>query len=70
MTIRLLLADDGAGTGSGQPGTGLIGLTERATAVGASLRTRRLSPQGFELSVLAADGLDQNRTPRPDKVDA
>ena len=66
----ITVADDGAGTGAGQPGTGLLGLTERAAAVGASLRTRRLVPQGFELSVLAADGLDQTRTPRPDKVDA
>ncbi|GAB3447299.1 sensor histidine kinase [Phycicoccus ginsengisoli] len=66
----ITVVDDGAGVGTGEPGTGLIGLTERAAAVGAQLRTRRLSPHGFELSVLAADGLDPTPAPRPDKVDA
>jgi two-component system sensor histidine kinase DesK len=66
----ITVADDGPGTGAGEPGTGLIGLTERAAAVGATLRTRRLAPRGFELSVLGADGLDPSPRPRPDKVDA
>lgn len=34
-----------------QAGTGLIGLRERAQAVGAQLRTTVLDPHGFELSV-------------------
>jgi len=40
--------------GPGIPGTGLLGLRERAEAVGARLETRALEPHGFELAVTAA----------------
>jgi two-component system sensor histidine kinase DesK len=66
----ITVSDDGGGAGSGVPGTGLVGLQERASAVGAVLRTRRLDPHGFELSVLAEDHPPQTTHPRPDKVEA
>jgi two-component system sensor histidine kinase DesK len=52
----ITVSDNGSGPvarqpGSGQPGTGLVGLHERAQAAGAVLRTRALDPRGFELSV-------------------
>ncbi len=56
------VTDDGRGPtgGDGRPGTagghGLVGLRERAAAVGAVVRTRRLSPHGFELTVSLSSG--------------
>ena len=47
----ITVSDNGVGHHGGTPGTGLVGLAERADAVGARLRTRTLAPQGFELSV-------------------
>ncbi|WP_209021949.1 sensor histidine kinase [Nocardioides sp. 503] len=47
--------DDGAGDGPAAdgPGSGLLGLRERAAAIGATVETRRLSP-GFSLQVVLA----------------
>ena len=50
----ICVRDDGSGPLPGTPGTGLLGLTERAEAAGARLRTRGLLPHGFELSVRTA----------------
>ena len=50
----ITIADDGAGPLPGIPGTGLVGLKERAEAVGARLATRPVTPHGFELSVTAS----------------
>jgi two-component system sensor histidine kinase DesK len=43
--------DDGHGCDGGGPGSGLTGLRERASAVGATVVTRRLEP-GFSLEVV------------------
>jgi two-component system sensor histidine kinase DesK len=48
----IVISDNGAGPG-GVPGTGLLGLTERAEAAGAVLSTRVLRPHGYQLSVTA-----------------
>ena len=68
----ITIADDGVGPAPGPPGTGLLGLEERALAVGATLRTRRLEPRGFELSVLVNDSSDPaaSRPSPSDRVDA
>ena len=66
----ITVADDGGGPSSGPPGTGLVGLRERAATVGATLRTRRLTPHGFELSVFVAEPLGEQSESRPDKVEA
>ena len=47
----ITISDDGSGPQAGQPGTGLMGLSERADAAGARMVTRVLRPHGFELSV-------------------
>ncbi|QGN59328.1 histidine kinase [Nostocoides sp. HKS02] len=47
----IVVADNGAGPTGGAAGTGLIGLKERAEAIGARLTTRRVEPHGFELCV-------------------
>ena len=49
----ITITDDGVGQQPGAPGTGLVGLQERAEAVGAQLATRSVSPHGFELAVTA-----------------
>jgi two-component system sensor histidine kinase DesK len=46
------VADDGRGPASSVPGNGLVGLRERAGAVGASVVTSALDP-GFSLKVVA-----------------
>jgi len=68
----ITVADDGLGPDSSAapPGTGLLGLEERALAVGATLRTRRLQPHGFELSVLTSDPGARPAPQRDDKVEA
>ena len=55
---RVDVVDDGVGpppsvNGSGH---GLVGLRERAAAVGAVVLTRAVEPRGFALSVVAGDG--------------
>ncbi|MFL6108626.1 MAG: sensor histidine kinase [Marmoricola sp.] len=45
------VADDGAGAGSSVPGNGLVGLSERATALGGAVVTTALEP-GFSLKVV------------------
>lgn len=47
----ITIADDGVGHRPGVPGTGLVGLQERAEAAGARMVTRAVPPHGFELSV-------------------
>ena len=47
----ITVADNGIGPQPGTPGTGLIGLKERAQAAGAALHTRTLRPHGFELTL-------------------
>jgi two-component system sensor histidine kinase DesK len=50
---RVVVSDDGRGPHTdGSKGNGLSGLTERAHAVGAALRTRKIEPQGFVLEVV------------------
>jgi two-component system sensor histidine kinase DesK len=63
------IVDDGApaAESSGQ-GNGLVGLHERAAAVGAEVVARRREPRGFELSVLAPPGptAEHSRRLRPE----
>lgn len=51
----LTITDNGSGPRPGHPGTGLVGLRERASAVGARLETRAMEPHGFELSLTASE---------------
>lgn len=50
----ITIVDNGAGSRPGTPGTGLVGLKERAEGAGARLFTAAVSPHGFELSVTAS----------------
>jgi two-component system sensor histidine kinase DesK len=52
----ITVTDDGAGVPTGSPGTGLIGLQERAEAVGARLAAASLVPHGYRLSVTVSSG--------------
>jgi two-component system sensor histidine kinase DesK len=76
VTLRpdgITVSDDGSGPTPGLPGTGLIGLRERAEAVGARLETRSVEPHGFELSVVAARpvaGPPAGAPDTPERVDA
>ncbi len=56
----ITISDDGSGPMPGQPGSGLMGLSERADAAGARMLTRSVQPHGFELSVT------RGTTPRRD----
>lgn len=47
----ITVTDDGSGVRQGSPGTGLLGLQERAEAAGARLAAGSLSPRGYRLSV-------------------
>jgi len=47
----ITIVDNGGGLQPGRPGTGLVGLKERAEGVGARLVTGSVTPHGFELSV-------------------
>lgn len=49
----ITVTDDGSGVQPGSPGTGLLGLQERAEAVGARLVAGSLRPHGYRLSVTA-----------------
>ena len=50
----ITVTDDGSGVRQGSPGTGLVGLQERAEAAGARLVAGSLTPRGYRLSVTAA----------------
>ncbi len=50
------IVDDGAGSSAGAPGTGLVGLQERADVVGARLVAGPLEGRGFELAVTVGTG--------------
>ena len=50
---RAEVRDDGIGASAGAPGSGLLGLRERAAALGATVVTRPLEP-GFSLAVVRA----------------
>jgi two-component system sensor histidine kinase DesK len=45
------IRDDGRGPAGGTPGHGLVGLRERAAAIGATVVTESLDP-GFSLRVI------------------
>jgi two-component system, NarL family, sensor histidine kinase DesK len=47
--LRLEIRDDGEGHAEREPGTGLIGLTERAAIVGGNLRAGPVAGGGFSL---------------------
>jgi two-component system sensor histidine kinase DesK len=70
----ITISDNGTGPAPGVPGTGLLGLRERAEAVGARLETRALEPHGFELAVVAVRPPGRTSsagTPEaPERVDA
>jgi two-component system sensor histidine kinase DesK len=66
----ITISDNGSGAQPGPPGTGLVGLAERADAAGARLVTRPAAPHGFELSVTVST---HPRSAEPDsheRVDA
>lgn len=50
----ITITDDGSGVQRGSPGTGLLGLQERAEAAGARLVAGSLSPRGYRLTVTAS----------------
>ena len=54
QAVTITIVDNGAGPQPGRPGTGLVGLKERAEGVGARLRTATVAPHGFELSATAS----------------
>jgi len=69
-TVRLTatcaeVRDDGRGPGAlpGEPGHGLLGLRERAAALGASVITSAVQPHGFSLTV-AVPGEPQGQARR------
>jgi two-component system sensor histidine kinase DesK len=66
----ITISDNGTGPRAGIPGTGLLGLRERAEAVGARLETRALEPHGFELAVTAARPSTTPLPDAPERVDA
>jgi two-component system sensor histidine kinase DesK len=66
----IAISDNGTGPRPGSPGTGLVGLRERAEAVGARLETRALVPHGFELTVSAAKPQGTSLPDAPERVDA
>ncbi|MFF7751338.1 sensor histidine kinase [Streptomyces sp. NPDC007971] len=51
--LRVHVADDGAGTGAGTPGFGLVGMRERARSVGGTVDAGpRTDGNGFEVTAL------------------
>ncbi|MFI9149573.1 histidine kinase [Streptomyces sp. NPDC053367] len=50
--LRVTVTDDGAGSGGGTPGFGLVGMRERARSVGGTLDAGPLPGQGFEVSAV------------------
>jgi two-component system sensor histidine kinase DesK len=66
----ITISDNGSGPRPGVPGTGLIGLRERAEAVGARLETRSVDPHGFELAVSTARSAAGRLPDAPERVEA
>ena len=66
----ITVTDDGSGVQPGSPGTGLLGLQERAEAVGARLVAGSLEPHGYRLSVTAPAGPRQSDPGAHEKVEA
>ena len=66
----ITVTDDGAGVQPGSPGTGLLGLQERAEAVGARLVAGSLEPHGYRLSVTASADPRQSDPGAHEKVEA
>jgi two-component system sensor histidine kinase DesK len=66
----ITVTDDGSGVQPGSPGTGLIGLQERAEAVGARLVAGSLEPRGYRLSVTARSGPPQSDPGTHERVEA
>ena len=66
----ICVRDDGTGPAPGTPGTGLLGLAERAAAAGARLRTRGIAPHGFELAVRSVSRPVGRGADPGEKVDA
>ncbi|MFE2045431.1 sensor histidine kinase [Streptomyces sp. NPDC059477] len=57
--LRVTVTDDGAGSGTGTPGYGLVGMRERARSVGGALGAGPLSGgRGFEVSAVLPLGGD------------
>jgi two-component system, NarL family, sensor histidine kinase DesK len=66
----ITIADNGIGQRPGVPGTGLVGLKERAEAVGARLVARSVPPHGFELAVTTSTDPRQPDADAHEKVEA
>ncbi|MFJ4684807.1 sensor histidine kinase [Streptomyces sp. NPDC088789] len=71
--LRVAVTDDGAGSGTGTPGHGLVGMRERARSVGGALEAGPLPGGGFEVSAvlpLAAGERDTvERTGQPRRAE-
>ncbi|NYG08150.1 two-component system sensor histidine kinase DesK [Phycicoccus badiiscoriae] len=65
----ITVADNGVGSRPGKPGTGLVGLKERAVGVGAQLLTRPVVPHGFELSVIASPAPRSAEPGAPERIE-
>ena len=65
----ITVADNGVGSRPGKPGTGLVGLKERAVGVGAQLLTRPVVPHGFELSVIASPAPRAAEPGAPERIE-
>jgi two-component system sensor histidine kinase DesK len=65
----ITIVDNGTGPTAGPPGTGLVGLRERAVAVGAELRAGAHAPHGFVLSVTTGGPPSTSHAPQ-ERVDA
>nr|WSY57954.1 histidine kinase [Streptomyces sp. NBC_00886] len=50
--LRVDVTDDGAGTGDGTPGFGLVGMRERVRSVGGTLDAGPLDTRGFSVSAV------------------
>jgi two-component system sensor histidine kinase DesK len=64
----ITITDDGSGVPSGSPGTGLLGLPERAAAAGARLVAGPLAPRGYRLSVTSSANPRPTTPDTPERV--